>query len=334
MTSPGTTPEPAAAVGAFAAWIQQQSLKSAPIPNYEPDHHLGPLAIIEERLLLDHAIASGKLSTTLREILADPTATRRSLTDAVFNGNDGYALQILWPLVSLFAGRMPQKVSRTTAQGYLGWLNRIERVVTQGLEATQSSQVSAVIDALRDAYQATAGGASGETGELAREAELATERVNTNAPGIYVFTTPTYLAYPPFGWNAEDLARQDFRYLKTGSTSIDVGGRIQSEIRRQTGLPEPYVILAKFRHSDDQADYGDMERRIHFLLGEARHGPEEDGTRRSSSRGAGTEWFITRLPFVIALATSLGLHLDMTEDLKVKVNEFLEACELPDWILA
>ena len=82
------------------------------------------------------------------------------------------------------------------------------------------------------------------------------------------------------------------------------------------------------------ADYPAVERQIHLLLNAARHGPEEDGTRRTSSRGAGTEWFITRLPFVIAIAESVGLRLSMTDEHKVSVNEVLEECELEDWMLS
>ena len=112
-----------------------------------------------------------------------------------------------------------------------------------------------------------------------------------------------------------------------------MAGRIQSEIRRQTGLPEPYVILARFTTSDQGADYLALERAIHRILGEARHGPEDDGTRRASGRGAGTEWFITRLPLVSAIADSLGLSLVISEELKTSLNQMFDECDLPDWSL-
>jgi hypothetical protein len=33
------------------------------------------------------------------------------------------------------------------------------------------------------------------------------------------------------------------------------------------------------------------------------------------------------------LAESLGLTLNMSEDLKTGVNEMFDACELPDWVI-
>lgn len=315
----------------FPGWIERQTLKATVTPGFVPDEHRDALAIISARLVADEAIAGGKLSSTLRAISSNPALTRRDLTEEVFNGNAGYTQQILWPLVSIFAGKMPRKVASSTATGYLGWLDRIRRVVLRDLPSEQAQGVAAVIEAVSDCYAQAAGVPSGEDAEAARGVEGASSRVDTNEPGIYVFTTPTYLAYPPFGWDADDLSRQDFRYLKTGSSTVDMHGRIQTEIRRQTGLPEPYIILAKFQGSTPGFDYADAERKIHRLLAAARHGPEEDGTRRSSTKGAGTEWFITRLPFIVMLAESLGLSLSMSEDLKSGVNEMLDACELPDW---
>jgi hypothetical protein len=70
-------------------------------------------------------------------------------------------------------------------------------------------------------------------------------------------------------------------------------------------------------------------RRIHTLLSEARHGPERDGTQRPP--GPGTGWFITRLPFVLAIADMAGLELTLSDDQRSVVNELLAACHLPDW---
>ena len=322
-----------APVVALPTWLQHQTLKSVPTPGYVPAAHAEALSLMGERLVLDQSIASGKLSGALRAIADDPTLPRTALTDEVFNGNSGYTMQVMWPVIAIFAGHMPKRVSASTVSGYLGWVNRIGRVVLTGLEAPASEQVHAVLDGVTEALTAAVGVTSVETSEITREVEDASERVDTNEPGIYVFTTPTYLAYPPFGWFTDDPSRQDFRYLKTGSTTVDMSGRIHSEIRRQTGLPEPYLILAKFTGATDAADYPSIERQIHRLLNAARHGPEEDGTRRPSSRGAGTEWFITRLPFVIAIAESLGLMLSMPEELKARVNDILEDCDLPDWLL-
>lgn len=314
------------------AWLQCQStLKSTPTPGYDPAEHAEALGIIGERLLADRTIASGKLGLALEVLALDPQMSRTYLSAEVFNGNSGYTLQVMWPLLAIFAGRMPMRVSESTAGSYIGWIDRMGRVVTPGLSPESAASVHRVLDAVSDAIRGAVTQAGVDSAVSAREAEEASDRVDTNEPGIYVFSTPMYLAYPPLGWGTDDPSRRDFRYLKTGSTSVDITGRIQSEIRRQTGLPEPYVIIARFVSPSADTDYLGIERAMHRLLGEARHGPEDDGTRRSSSRGAGTEWFITRLPFVIAVAESLGLSLSVSDDLKARVNEMFEDCELPDW---
>jgi len=128
-----------------------------------------------------------------------------------------------------------------------------------------------------------------------------------------------------------ELRERQVALTPTNQESTYSPHRPTSPIRRQTGLPDPYIILAKFQGSSSGFDYADAERKIHRLLAAARHGPEADGTRRSSATGAGTEWFITRLPFIVMLADSLNLTLCMSDDLKSGVNEMLEACELPDW---
>lgn len=331
MVSEGTSQVETPA-GVFPGWIERQTLKAVPTPGYRPEEHQAALALIGDRLLADQSIARGKVSAALTAISQDPQMTRQDLTEAVFNSNSGYTLQLIWPLTGMFAGRMPRRISASTAQGYLAWLERFRRVIVPGLQAHEQTAVEMVLDSVMEAFQQAVGASTGDSAEAAREAEEASDRVDTSQPGIYVFTTPTYLAYPPFGWPTEDATRQDFRYLKTGSTSVDVSGRIQSEIRRQTGLPEPYLILAKFT-ADGDVDYLALERTIHRVLGEARHGPEEDGSRRRASRGAGTEWFITRLPLVVAVAEGLGLELDRDPTLIKGLNELFEECELPDWII-
>ena len=316
------------------SWMANQTLKSVATPGYEPSGHQEALSVIGARLLNDRSIASGKLSDTLQSLISDPLTNRASLTEVIFGGNSGYAMHLVWPIAAIFAGRMPRRISKSTADGYIGWVNRIGRVAARGLEGNHATEVHAVIDAVIEAFSGAVGANSADSADVARGAEDASDRVNTSEPGIYVFTTPTYLAYPPLGWNTDEVARQDFRYLKTGSTTVDVTGRIQTEIRRQTGLPEPYVILAKFTATEGTVDYVAVERILHRILGEARHGPEEDGTRRSSARGAGTEWFITRLPFVITVAESLGLCLKMSDELKGSLNEMFEDCDLSNWVFA
>ncbi len=318
---------------ALQLWIAVQTLKPVATPGYDPAEHGPALDLIGERLLADRTLASGKLSDALKALMANPQMGTAELSGAVFGGTAGYTLHVMWPLASIFAGRMPRKVAGSTGKSYVGWIERIRRVVMRGLPEASVEGVAAVLDAVSDAYASAVVTAPSPDADAGRLAEVASERVDTDEPGIYVVTTPTYLAHPPFGWNADDPARQDFRYLNVGSTTVDADGRVTSEVSRQTGLPEPYVILAVLTSADPDADYLAKERQIHRLLSEARHGPEKDGTQRTAGQGAGTGWFITRLPFILAIAEAIGLEPAMSDDLRSGVNEILAACQLTDWTL-
>lgn len=318
---------------ALNLWIAVQTLKPVATPGYDPSEHGPALEAIGDRLLADQTLASGKLSEALKVLMANPQVGTADLSATVFGGKAGYTLHVMWPLVSIFTGRMPRKVAGSTGKSYVGWVDRIRRVVMRGLPLAIVDDVSAVLDAVSEAYSSAAAAVPSLEAASARDVEGARAQVNTDEPGIYVFTTPTYLARPPFGWNAQDLARADFRYLNVSSTTVDVDGSVTSEFSRASGLPEPYTILAAFQGTDPLADYRVQGRQIHRLLAEARHGPERDGTQRTATPGTGTGWFITRLPFILAIAESIGLELVMPDDLMAGVNEILAACDLPDWNL-
>jgi hypothetical protein len=316
---------------ALQLWIAVQTLKPVATPGYDPAEHGPALDVLGERLLADRTLASGKLSDALKALMANPQMGTADLTATVFGGSAGYTLHVMWPLASIFAGRMPRKVAGSTGKSYVGWVDRIRRVVMSGLPLASVDGVAAVLDAVSDAYTSAVVPVSSPDVDAGRLAEVASERVDTDEAGIYVFTTPTYLAHPPFGWSTEDLARLDFRFLNVSSTTVDGDGQVVSELSSGRGLPEPYIILAVFRSVDPDADYLAKEGQIHRLLAEARHGPEKDGTQRTAGQGAGVGWFITRLPFIVAIAESIGLESVMPDDLRVGVNEMLAACQLTDW---
>ena len=318
---------------ALQLWIAVQTLKPVVTPGYDPAEHGPALDVIGERLLADRTLASGKVSDALKALMANPQMGTAELSGTVFGGSAGYTLHIMWPLASIFAGRMPRKVAGSTGKSYVGWVERIRRVALRGLPLASVDAVSAVLDAVSDAYTSAVVSVASPDADAGRLVEAASERMDTDQAGIYVVTTPTYLAHPPFGWNAEDPARLDFRYLNIVSTTVDGDGRAVSELTRQTGLPEPLIILAALQGVEPGTDYLAKERQIHRLLSEARHGPEKDGTQRPAGQGAGVGWFITRLPFVLAIAEAVGLEPAMSDDLKAGVNEILSACQLTDWTL-
>lgn len=315
---------------AVQVWMSVQTLKAVATPGYDPVDHGPALDLIGDRLLEDRTLASGKVSDALAALMANPQMGTADLAATAFGGSAGYTLHIMWPLASIFTGRMPRRVAGSTGKSYVGWIDRIRRTVMRGLPVTSMEAVSAVLDAVNDAYTSSVVASPAPEADTGRLVEVATEAVTTDEPGIYVATTPTYLAHPPFGWNTEDAARLDFRFLHMGSTTVDADGRVVSALSRFAGLPEPVLVLAMLRSSASDPDYPATERLLHRLLSEARHGPEKDGTQRPGGEG----WFITRLPFVLALAEVLGLEQSMPEELKAGVNEVLAACQLPDWSLA
>lgn len=317
---------------AVQVWMSVQTLKAVPTPGYDPGDHEAALELIGDRLLVDRSLASGKVSDALTALMDNPQMGTAELSSAAFGGSAGYTLHIMWPLASIFTGRMPRKVAGSTGKSYVGWIDRIRRSVMRGLPVANMDAVAAVLDAVNDAYAASVVAAPAPDVDPGRLVEAATETASTDEPGIYVVTTPTYLAHPPFGWNAEDLARVDFRFLHVGSTTEDSDGRLVSALSRFAGLPEPVLVLAVLRSSEPDPDYPAKERQIHRLLSEARHGPDKDGTQRPEGQGEG--WFITRLPFILALAEVLALEMVMSDDLKTGVNEILSACQLSDWTLA
>lgn len=231
---PGTPMTPARAL---QLWIAVQTLKPVATPGYDPSEHGPALEVLGERLLADRTLASGKLSDALKALMANPQMGTAELSGTVFGGSAGYTLQVMWPLASIFAGRMPRKVAGSAGKSYVGWVDRIRRAVRRGLPLASVDGVSAVLEAVSDAYTTAVVAVPSQDVDAGRLVGVASERVDTDEPGIYVFTTPTYLAHQPFGWNTEDLARHDSRYLSVGSTTVDSDGRVVSEFSR--GSPTP-----------------------------------------------------------------------------------------------
>lgn len=318
MTADAGTPMTPAR--ALQLWIDVQTLKPVPTPGYDPAEHGPALEILGQQLIADRTLASGRLSDALTALMADPRMGTAELSSSVFGGNAGYTLHVMWPLASIFAGRMPRKVAGSTGKSYVGWVDRIRRVVMRDLPLASVDDVAAVLDAVSDAYAGAILPAATAEVDSGRLVEEVVERGGADEPGIYVFTTPTYLAHPPFGWSVDDPARHDFRYLSIGS-----------EIGPPSGLPEPYIVLAVLRAPGPDVDYRAAAGSIHRILSEARHGPERDGTQRPGDQGAG--WFITRLPVIVAIAELAGLVLDMPDDQRAGVNDMLAACQLADWTL-
>ena len=135
---------------------------------------------------------------------------------------------------------------------------------------------------------------------LRKKEELALRQAVT---GIYVYTLPHYYNQPL--QPSEDDILADRTLMKVGKSDADVIRRFRQQ-ERNTALPEDPLLLRIYTSVEGK---GDVERRFHLLLSAADH-------RRNKSRVAGSEWFLTSLKFLDALAADMGLtqYFVLTEE--------------------
>lgn len=121
--------------------------------------------------------------------------------------------------------------------------------------------------------------------------------------GIYVYTLPHYYNQPM--QPSEDDILADKTLMKVGKSDSDVIRRFRQQ-ERNTALPEDPLLLRIYTSVEGK---GDIERRFHLLLSAADH-------RRNKLRVAGSEWFLTSLKFLDALASDMGLtqYFALTEE--------------------
>jgi hypothetical protein len=131
-----------------------------------------------------------------------------------------------------------------------------------------------------------------------RNALKATAEVEAVSPsGIYVYALPHYLRYPYDPESGRTL-------LKVGHSERDVIQRFRAQ-KRTTALPEEPILLRVYETNGQPT--AEVERQIHTILEAADHA-------RSTARTAGTEWFLTSLRLLDALATALNLKTRVVND--------------------
>jgi hypothetical protein len=136
----------------------------------------------------------------------------------------------------------------------------------------------------------------------AEEAEDAVIRQRTHRAesegisGIYVYTLPHYRKHPVEP--AMEEALSDKTLMKVGMSDSDVIRRFRNQ-QRNTSLPEDPDLLRIYVGSGNILE---TEQRMHRLLRAADH-------RQNSGRQSGTEWFLTSLRFLDALALDMGMTL-------------------------
>jgi len=141
-----------------------------------------------------------------------------------------------------------------------------------------------------------------EDEELDEKARIA-EKLGVT--GIYVYTLPHYHNHP---MQPSDLdPTHDRTLMKVGKSDSDVIKRFRDQVRN-TALPEDPRLLRIYVGVEGK---GDVEGRFHRLLAAADH-------RRNRGKAAGSEWFLTSLTFLDALAQDMGLAVHFALDAEVE----------------
>ena len=142
--------------------------------------------------------------------------------------------------------------------------------------------------------------------EVAREVEdkvaleVTAEAEDEAMPGIYVYALPHYLRFPYDEESNRTL-------LKVGRSDRNVIRRFREQVRT-TALPEDPILLRIYVTPTEDA--GRREHQFHDLLEAADHA-------RSRARTGGTEWFLTSLRFLDAVADTIGLEVRHVYDPEV-----------------
>ena len=119
--------------------------------------------------------------------------------------------------------------------------------------------------------------------------------------GIYVYTLPHYRKHPVEPALDESLAHRTL--MKVGMSDSDVIRRFRHQ-ERNTSLPEDPELIRIYTGTTDMLP---LEQRMHRLLRAADH-------RQNTGRASGTEWFLTSLKFLDAIAADMGLTTFLSID--------------------
>lgn len=127
-------------------------------------------------------------------------------------------------------------------------------------------------------------------------------QADNGIPGIYVYALPHYLKNPVIP--SVDDVEADRTLMKVGMSDRNTIRRFRAQ-QRSTELPEDPELLRIY--AGDVPSYSAVEQAMHDLLRAADH-------RQARGDVTGTEWFLTSLKFLDAMAQSLGLRVISTGD--------------------
>lgn len=201
-------------------------------------------------------------------------------------------LSVVW---ALLGERMPAGPTVAAQAGRS--VNRLERLQGAGLTEAGRAWVSHVRDRL-EAIANDADAVTRETQALESSSEAIEEAVSAQG-GVYVYTYPHYRRFPVAAADDSQSAEYDRTLLKLGKTTRTAEIRVREQVRSVTAVPEDPVILRAYLPGDSADDPEDMEGRFELVLRGVGHGRHRSGR-------SGTEWFLTSLEALDAIAEALG----------------------------
>lgn len=216
--------------------------------------------------------------------------TPAEIAAAEGNENVGFVYNYRTQLRALLDGEIPTSpnIALQTSRRVKKWLKTLNL----------RSELRTELEGLRDELQQKAEDVVAQQDEVAT-AVIASETAEAKGtPGIYVYTLPHYRLHPVDSDTGKTL-------LKVGHSSKDAYYRAGSA-GRLTALPEDPILLRIYPVAESAA----TEKEFHAWLRDADH----VGSR---TRRAGSEWFLTSTKFLDRIARSLGLSIEVVNDLEV-----------------
>ena len=255
-----------------------------------------------------------RLGDVFRYLRDDEYANARSIADSLGISSSGGIHQAIRCVETIIEGRrLPARGTYASSRA-----SRIRGFVKRNRNTgILSPETITKLEDLENEYNREANDEEGIIRENER-IERETEKLeDSGIPGIYVYSYPHYMNYPVVSYDEDDTTART--YLKIGR-SKNMAERVEEQ-KRLTPVPEPIMLLRRYtlpgyngdlENEDLELENEDLtrclrevERKIHKHLDAADH------NRVNKKKGqAGTEWFLTHLPFIDSTAELIGLKIE------------------------
>ena len=152
--------------------------------------------------------------------------------------------------------------------------------------------------------------------ENARVEKETAQALESDVPGIYVYTYPHYHRNPVMQATEDTESRT---YLKIGMSEDDVFERVKTQTTG-TAMPEQAMILQVWE-TKNKGDIQESEKKIQEHLRKVGHHWRTFEQGENYKKLSGREWFLTNEQSIEATANLLGLKLRwLSEESTIQMN--------------